>query len=172
VRERSAARSFVLLLGVVSLLGDMTYEGGWSIVGPYMASLGASAAVVGIASGFGELVGYAVRLVSGVTVDRTRGYWPIAIFGYVVNMLSVPALALAGTWPVATALVVAERHRCGLGRSHQRSVPPRFAGEAGGRASSPVCTKCRRAAGRYDARGDEVRRTQTAARAADGLYHY
>ena len=92
-REGSPARSFVLLLGVVSLLGDMTYEGGWSIVGPYMATLGASAAIVGIASGFGELVGYVVRLGSGITVDRTRGYWPVAIFGYVVNVLSVPALA-------------------------------------------------------------------------------
>jgi len=119
--ERASARSFVLLLGVVSLFGDMTYEGGWSIVGPYMATLGASAAVVGIASGFGELVGYVVRLASGVTVDRTRGYWPIAIFGYVVNMLSVPALALAGSWPVATALVVAERFGKGV------RVPPRDA---------------------------------------------
>jgi MFS family permease len=119
--ERASARSFVLLLGVVSLLGDMTYEGGWSIVGPYMATLGASAAVVGIASGFGELIGYVVRLASGVTVDRTRGYWPIAIFGYVVNMLAVPALALAGSWPVATALVVAERFGKGV------RVPPRDA---------------------------------------------
>ncbi|HTJ61979.1 MAG TPA: MFS transporter [Candidatus Saccharimonadales bacterium] len=118
---RASARSFVLLLGVVSLLGDMTYEGGWSIVGPYMATLGASAAVVGIASGFGELVGYAVRLLSGVTVDRTRGYWPIAFFGYVVNMLAVPALALAGSWPVATALVIAERFGKGV------RVPPRDA---------------------------------------------
>ena len=120
-REGSPARSFVLLLGVVSLLGDMTYEGGWSIVGPYMATLGASAAIVGIASGFGELVGYVVRLGSGITVDRTRGYWPIAIFGYVVNVLSVPALALAGSWPVATALVVAERFGKGV------RVPPRDA---------------------------------------------
>ena len=111
----------MLLLGVVSLLGDMTYEGGWSIVGPFMATLGASAAAVGIASGFGELVGYVVRLGSGVTVDRTRGYWPIAIFGYVVNLLAVPALALAGSWPVATALVVAERFGKGV------RVPPRDA---------------------------------------------
>ena len=119
--QRSAARSFVLLLGVVSLFGDMTYEGGWSIIGPYLATLGASAAVVGIASGFGELVGYVVRLGSGITVDRTRGYWPIAIFGYVVNVLAVPALALAGSWPVATALVIAERFGKGV------RVPPRDA---------------------------------------------
>ena len=119
--QRSAARSFILLLGVVSLFGDMTYEGGWSIVGPYLATLGASAAVVGIASGFGELVGYVVRLGSGITVDRTRGYWPIAIFGYVINVLAVPALALAGSWPVATALVIAERFGKGV------RVPPRDA---------------------------------------------
>lgn len=119
--QRSAARSFILLLGVVSLFGDMTYEGGWSIVGPYLATLGASAAVVGVASGLGELVGYVVRLGSGITVDRTRGYWPIAIFGYVINVLAVPALALAGSWPVATALVIAERFGKGV------RVPPRDA---------------------------------------------
>ena len=119
--QRSAARSFILLLGVVSLFGDMTYEGGWSIVGPYLATLGASAAVVGVASGLGELVGYIVRLGSGITVDRTRGYWPIAIFGYVINVLAVPALALAGSWPVATALVIAERFGKGV------RVPPRDA---------------------------------------------
>lgn len=58
---RAAIRS-VILLGFVSLFGDMTYEGARSIVGPYLALLGASATVVGVAAGFGELAGYAFRL--------------------------------------------------------------------------------------------------------------
>src|SRR5204862_119661 len=85
----------VLLLGVVSLFADMTYEGARSITGPYLAVLGASAPVVGIVAGFGELIGYGLRLVSGYLSDRTGRYWAITLVGYAVNMLAVPLLALA-----------------------------------------------------------------------------
>ena len=45
--RRSAVR-FIVLLGVVSLFADMTYEGARSVTGPYLGILGASAAIVGI----------------------------------------------------------------------------------------------------------------------------
>ena len=64
-RSRKTAFKFIILLGAVSLLADMTYEGARSITGQYLAILGASGTVVGIVAGFGELVGYALRLVSG-----------------------------------------------------------------------------------------------------------
>src|SRR5579884_1100020 len=99
--SKSSAIRFVVLLGVVSLFADMTYEGARSVTGPYLAVLGASGAVVGIVAGFGELVGYGLRLVSGYWADRTRRYWAITVFGYLLNMLAVPALALAGRWQVA-----------------------------------------------------------------------
>ncbi|RME62361.1 MAG: MFS transporter [Caldilineae bacterium] len=100
---------FVVLLGLVSLFGDVTYEGARSITGPYLAVLGASGAAVGVTAGLGELVGYGLRLVSGWISDRTRRYWAITLLGYGVNLLAVPALALAGRWEVAAALIVAER---------------------------------------------------------------
>jgi MFS family permease len=106
--DRSAIR-FVVLLGVVSLFGDMTYEGARSITGPFLATLGASATVVGIAAGFGELVGYAIRLLSGYIGDRTGRYWAVTIFGYILNLFAVPLLALAGSWEFAVVLIVAER---------------------------------------------------------------
>jgi type IV secretory pathway TrbF-like protein len=56
--SRRVALSFIVLLGVVSLLADVTYEGARSAIGPYLAVLGASGAVVGLVSGFGELAGY------------------------------------------------------------------------------------------------------------------
>ncbi|MDR7555785.1 MAG: MFS transporter [Armatimonadota bacterium] len=107
--SRRTALRFVVLLGVVSLLADATYEGSRSVTGPYLAVLGASATAVGVVAGLGELVGYALRLVSGRLADRTRRYWAITITGYVVNLAAVPALALAGHWTTAAALVVAER---------------------------------------------------------------
>ncbi|HEY7491161.1 MAG TPA: MFS transporter [Candidatus Tectomicrobia bacterium] len=106
---RHTALAFVILLGVVSLFADMTYEGARSITGPYLAMLGASATVVGIVAGFGELVGYGLRLAAGYLSDRTGHYWTITLVGYVVNLLAVPLLALAGRWEIAAALMIAER---------------------------------------------------------------
>jgi MFS family permease len=106
--DRGALR-FVILIGVVSLFGDMTYAGARSIIGPFLATLGASATVVGITAGFGELAGYAIRLFSGYVGDRTGRYWTVTIVGYVLNLFVVPLLALAGTWETAAVLVIAER---------------------------------------------------------------
>jgi predicted MFS family arabinose efflux permease len=100
---------FVLIIGVVNLFADMTYEGGRGITGPFLGSLGASASIVGFVAGFGELMGYGLRSVSGYFADKTRKYWSVIITGYAINMLAVPALALAGNWPVAALLIVAER---------------------------------------------------------------
>jgi MFS family permease len=107
--DRASALRFIVLIGIVSLFADMTYEGARSITGPYLAVLGASATVVGIVSGLGELFGYAVRLASGWLADRTQRYWAITIFGYAVNLLAVPLLAFAGRWEVAATLIIAER---------------------------------------------------------------
>ncbi len=105
----SPAFRFVLMMGVVNLFADTTYEGGASLNGPFLATLGASAAVVSIVAGVGEFLGYALRLGSGYAADRTGKHWPITFFGYAVNLLSVPAMALAPTWPVAAGCILAER---------------------------------------------------------------
>jgi MFS family permease len=107
--SRSAALRFVVLLGVVSLFADLTYEGARSVTGPYLALLGASGTIVGLVAGTGELLGYGLRLLSGYLSDRTRRYWAITLLGYGVNLIAVPLLALAGSWPVAAALMIAER---------------------------------------------------------------
>jgi MFS family permease len=108
ILKKSALR-FVILLGVVSLFADMTYEGARSITGPFLAVLGASATVVGVVSGFGELIGYGLRLVSGYISDRTGRYWTITLLGYAINLLAVPLLALAGRWETAAFLMITER---------------------------------------------------------------
>jgi MFS family permease len=107
--SRTTALRFVVLLGVVSLFADMTYEGARSITGPYLAVLGASGTVVGVVAGLGELLGYTLRLASGYLADRTRQYWTLTFLGYGVNVLAVPFLAMAGRWEVAAALMIAER---------------------------------------------------------------
>lgn len=107
--ERSSALRFIVLIGIVSLFADMTYEGARSITGPYLGVLGASATIVGVVSGLGELVGYAIRLASGWLGDRTQRYWTITIAGYVLNLLAVPLLAFTSSWEIAALLIIAER---------------------------------------------------------------
>src|ERR1043166_285896 len=105
---------FVLTIGIVNLFADMTYEGARSITGPFLESLGASALVVGVIAGGGELFGYALRSVAGYVADRTHKYWVVVLAGYTINMVAVPALALAGNWPIAPALSIAERTGRGI----------------------------------------------------------
>lgn len=105
----SGALRFVISIGIVSLFADFTYEGGRSIVGPYLAVLGAGPIFVGVVAGLGEFLGYAVRLASGRFVDRHRGHWKVMGAGYTLNMLAVPALALAPVAWLAGLLVFLER---------------------------------------------------------------
>ena len=133
-KDPDAARCtrFVVLLGVVSLFADMTYESARSITGPFLALLGASATAVGVVAGLGELLGYALRFVSGRIADRTGRYWAVTLFGYALNLLAVPALALAGNWQMAVFLMFLER----IGKAMRN--PPRdamlsFAGSRMGR---------------------------------------
>lgn len=108
MRNRSAFR-FVLIIGIANFFADFTYEGARGIIGPFLGSLGASATIVGLVAGFGELMGYGLRSVSGYFADKFHRHWVFAFLGYAINMLAVPALALAGQWPFAAGLVVAER---------------------------------------------------------------
>ncbi len=105
---KKIALQFIVLMGIVSLFGDITYEGARSITGPYLALLGAGAGIVGLVAGIGEFIGYALRLVSGYISDRTKAYWPMTIIGYGL-IISIPLLASADVWPVAALLIVLER---------------------------------------------------------------
>ena len=107
-KERKIAFHFILLLGIVSLFADITYEGARSVIGPYLAILGASASVVGIISGIGEFLGYSLRLPFGYLADYTKKYWLITFLGYGL-ILSVPLLAFANRWEIAAFLIILER---------------------------------------------------------------
>ena len=108
------ALMFVLLIGVVSLFADTTYEGARSIAGPFLGSLSADGLTVGLIVGASELVGYSVRMFSGILSDRMKNYWLITITGYVINLFAVPLLALAGSWQIAAVLIIAERFGKGV----------------------------------------------------------
>jgi predicted MFS family arabinose efflux permease len=105
----STAFRFVLILGIANLFADFAYEGARSINGQFLSSLGATSFVVGLTAGGGELIGYGLRSLTGVLSDKTGRYWTVALIGYAINMGAIPTMALAGNWPVAAALIMAER---------------------------------------------------------------
>ena len=111
VRPMLAPWRFVVLFGLVSLFADMVYEGARSIIGPFLATLGASAVVVGVAAGVGEFIGYGLRVVSGYLVSRSRHYWTWTIVGYALTVLSVPLIGV--TTAVAPALLLYATERLG-----------------------------------------------------------
>lgn len=107
--SNNSALKFVILLGIVSLCADATYEGARSITGAYLSVLGASGTVVGLVAGLGELIGYGLRLLVGYISDKLRKYWGITTLGYFLNTAVVPMLSLAGSWQIAAGLMIAER---------------------------------------------------------------
>lgn len=107
--NRGRALHFVVSIGIVSLFADFTYEGGRSIMGPYLAALGGTPVLVGLVAGLGEFLGYAIRLVAGWYVDRRHGHWKIMGVGYALNVLAVPALALTPALGPASVMIALER---------------------------------------------------------------
>ncbi|MDI3542998.1 MAG: hypothetical protein PWP57_601 [Candidatus Atribacteria bacterium] len=107
-QRRAKALQFIVLMGLVSLFGDIVYEGVRGVSGPYLALLGASASVVGLVGGLGEFIGYALRLLSGFIADRTKAYWLFTFIGYGL-LLSIPLLSFANSWWVAALFIILER---------------------------------------------------------------
>jgi MFS family permease len=104
-----SAWRFVVWFGIVAMFADIVYEGARSITGPLLASLGASALVVGVVTGVGEAAALLLRLVSGPLTDRTGRFWAWTLAGYALTVVSVPLLGLASALWVASGLVIAER---------------------------------------------------------------
>lgn len=114
MKKRTAiapAMAFVLLMGIVSLFSDFTHEGARSIYGAYLSLAGASAAVIGFVSGFGEFIGYSCLLLTGIIADKSKKYWSMTLIGYIINLAVIPALALVpeNGWKYACGLIVLER---------------------------------------------------------------
>lgn len=101
--------SIIVLLGLVSLFADMTYESARSINGPFLKVLGQNAATVGWVAGLGELIGFGIRYFAGRLTDKTRRYWLIIFSGYAINLISIPLLAFVGQWEMAVMLMILER---------------------------------------------------------------
>lgn len=104
----------VIGLGLVSLFADVAADGGQSLFGPLLGSLGASALVIGLVSGGSQAVSLLLRLVSGPMSDRGGNHWKWTISGYAISSVCIPLLfitPLLGSLglAVAASLILVER---------------------------------------------------------------
>jgi MFS family permease len=125
---------FIVLMGLVSLFGDMIYEGVRGISGIYLQSLGASMMVVSITAGLGEFLGYSVRLISGTLVDRLKAYWFFTFLGYGF-LIFIPLLAFVDSLELAVLFILLERFGKGL-RTPARDTIVSFVSQKVGRGVS------------------------------------
>ena len=100
---------FIVGFGIVSAFADVVYEGARSVIGPYLGSLGASAALIGFITGAGEASALVLRLFTGRLSDRTGRPWPQTIVGYAMTAICVPLVALTGNLAAAGLLYNGER---------------------------------------------------------------
>ena len=85
-------------LGFVSLLMDVSSEMIHSLLPMFMvASLGASAFMLGLVEGAAEATALIVKVFSGVLSDRLGKRKPLALLGYSLGALSKPLFAIAAS---------------------------------------------------------------------------
>ncbi len=102
------AVTVIILFGIISMLGDIVYEGARSANSQYFNLLAVSAAQVGLVFGIGEFLGYALRLIAGVLSDRSGKYWLFLFAGYGM-LLVVPLIGLTTEWNILVVLILMER---------------------------------------------------------------
>ncbi len=108
ILTRNNAMKIIIFFGLISLCGDIIYEGARSVNGPYLKLLSANAALVGLIAGLSEFFGYFIRMATGYFADKKNMHWTFTIIGYGL-LVSVPLMAFAGIWQIAALFIVAER---------------------------------------------------------------
>jgi MFS family permease len=103
--------TLIIMIGLVDLFADMTYEGGRSITGQFLGSLGASGNTVTLIMGVSEFLGYMLRWGAGIITDRTRKYRILIIIGYLLNVVVFPLFSVFSSTTTIMLLIMLER--CG-----------------------------------------------------------
>ncbi|MFW9929454.1 MAG: MFS transporter [Candidatus Thorarchaeota archaeon] len=98
----------VILFGLISMFGDILYEGARGILSPFLDTLNVSAVLVGGLLGLAEFIGFITRVISGSLTDRWRRYWTFIFIGYAL-LISLPLMALTRQWYFIIILYAMER---------------------------------------------------------------
>jgi MFS family permease len=106
--------STVVVLGLASLLSDLSSEMIFALLPAFLAGLGAGPAALGLIEGVAEATAAAFKLLSGFWTDRAGKRKPLVLLGYTIAGTARPLVALAGSWGVVLAIRFADRVGKGL----------------------------------------------------------
>jgi MFS family permease len=105
----------VIMLGVVSLLTDLSSEMIYPLLPVFLASaLGAGAIALGLIEGVAESTAALLKVASGIWTDRTRRRKPLVVAGYTLSGIMRPLIGLATAWPAVLVIRFADRIGKGL----------------------------------------------------------
>jgi MFS family permease len=108
----------VLVLGIVSLLTDMSSEMVYPILPLFLTSIGASGLVIGLIEGAAETTASLVKVISGWYSDKFNKRKKFVLSGYTLSSATKPLLALAINYWQVLGLRIVERIGKGI-----RSAP-------------------------------------------------
>lgn len=105
----------VIILGVVSLLTDLSSQMVFPLLPLYITTvLGGSAIAVGLVEGAAETTASLLKVISGYWSDKVKRRKPFVFFGYTLSALMKPILAFAGNWFTVLIIRIADRIGKGL----------------------------------------------------------
>lgn len=88
----------IIIVGIASLLTDISTEMIYPLIPIYLASLGTPPAILGLIEGFAESSASILKLFSGRFSDRIQRRKPLVIAGYSGSSLGKLVLYLSGNW--------------------------------------------------------------------------
>jgi MFS family permease len=106
--------SNVLVLGLVSLLNDMSSEMIYPILPLFLAGLGATGTIIGLIEGASETTASLLKVVSGRMSDRCGKRKPFLNVGYGLSMITKPVLSFATSYWQVLGIRITERIGKGL----------------------------------------------------------
>lgn len=110
---RKLAISFIGLIGLVSVLGEISGSGLFSIFGSLITATGGSAFALSLAVVTAELIYQILHRILETRARITKNYWPVATVSYAMEFFAIPALALVPNGGYVVALAVMVIHRVG-----------------------------------------------------------
>jgi MFS family permease len=96
--KRRWLNSTVLGIGLASLCSDVGHEMATTAMPAFLATLGASSALLGLIEGVADGLSSLAKLYSGLYSDRLRHRKPLAVIGYFVTASGMASFALATQW--------------------------------------------------------------------------
>lgn len=104
----------VIVLGIASLLTDISTEMVYPLIPLYLTAIGASPAIIGLIEGVAESIASLLRVFSGYWSDKLQERKPLTIAGYSLSAVGKFILFLASTWPLVLVSRIADRFGKGV----------------------------------------------------------